>query len=61
VSTSEYLLEPEQMEAIRAAFAKACEALGLNNTADAMTEIVADPARLCDSEIAALSGQRQAS
>jgi hypothetical protein len=54
------VLEPRHIEAMRLAFHKACEALQLNDTTDAITEIVAskiielaragefDPERLCN-------------
>jgi len=56
----DHALEPQNIEAMRLAFHRACKALQLNETADAITEIVAskiielarageiDPERLCD-------------
>jgi hypothetical protein len=56
----DHVLEPRQIEAMRVAFHKACEVLQLNDTTDALTEIVGekiialaragetDPERLCN-------------
>jgi hypothetical protein len=67
------IFEPDLIEAIRLAFQRACEALQLRGTPDALTEIVAtkiielakagetDPERLCSKVLSGLSVQRQAS
>jgi hypothetical protein len=61
------------IEAMRSAFHVACEALELQGTSDAFTEIVAakivelakagevDPERLCSKVLSSLSEERQAS
>jgi hypothetical protein len=60
------IFEPDLMEAIRLAFHRACEALQLQGTSDALTEIVAtkiiefakagevDPERLCSKVLSGL-------
>jgi hypothetical protein len=67
------IFEPDLIEAIRLAFQWACEALRLQGTSDAFTEIVAtkiielakagevDPERLCSKVLSGLSEGRQAS
>jgi hypothetical protein len=67
------LFELELIEAMRLAFQRACEALQLQGTSDALTEIVAakiielakagevDPERLCSEVLSGLSEERQAS
>jgi hypothetical protein len=67
------IFEPDLIEAIRLAFQRACEALQLQGTSDAFTEIVAakiiefanagevDPERLCSKVLNGLSEQRRAS
>jgi hypothetical protein len=67
------IFEPDLIEAMRLAFQGACEALQLQGTSDALTEIVAtkiielaragevDPERLCSKVLSGLSEERQAS
>jgi hypothetical protein len=67
------IFEPDLIEAMRLAFQRACEALQLQGTSDAFTEIVAtkiielaksgevDPERLCSKVLSGLSEERQAS
>jgi hypothetical protein len=66
------IFEPDLIDAIRLAFQRACEALQLQGTSDAFTEIVAtriielakagevDPERLCRRVLSGLSEERQA-
>ena len=73
MSKKNYSVAPELVEAMRAAFQKACAELCLNDSADVRAEIVAtkiveqattgesDPDRLCNNALAALSEQRKAS
>jgi hypothetical protein len=67
------IFEPDLIEAMRLAFQGACEALQLQGTSDAFTEIVAtkiielakagevDPERLRSKVLSGLSEERQAS
>jgi hypothetical protein len=67
------IFEPDLIEAMRLAFQRACEALQLQGTSDAFTEIVATkiielakagevvPERLCCKILSGLSEERQAS
>jgi hypothetical protein len=74
MSIRSYFVEDEHVEAMRAAFQKACEALQLNGGAtDAVTELVAmkiielatagekNSDRLCSQALSAFSEQRKAS